>query len=615
MCGIIGYVGEREAGPILLDGLEQLEYRGYDSAGVAVLEGAEVQVRKRAGKLAVLAEDYAEAPLRGTCGMGHTRWATHGSVTDRNAHPHRDCTGDLAVIHNGIVENFAELRAGLTERGHTFTSQTDTEVIAHLMEDHRRAGADLLTALRLAAAELHGANAIVVMARTEPRVLVAARLGNAGGVVVGYGQGEMLLASDLPALLPHTRRVAFLHDREFVRVDQQSARYVDAEGKEITKAPQGVPYDEWRAQKGAYRHFQEKEIHEQPDALLATIRPYITLSPPRIELEDVPLTPAQARSFRRVVLVGMGTSEHAAMLGRLYMERIAGIPASVDDSSEFRYGEPAIDRETLLISIAQSGETADTLEAMAEAKRRGATVLTVCNTPGAASTRIADGVIYIFCGPERAVAASKTFVASVAALYLFACWLGQARGTVDDGRLSGLLADLARVPDLVGRAVAHPGPVHELARELCQYRSALFLGRGVQLPVALEGALKLKELSYIHAEGYPAGKLKHGPLALIDRDMPTIALAPRDRLFDKMVNSIQEVRARDGYVVAVGTEGDEERLSTVADRVLTVPGDVPELLLPVITVVPLQILAYEIAVRLGKDVDQPRNLAKTVTVE
>jgi glucosamine--fructose-6-phosphate aminotransferase (isomerizing) len=614
MCGIIGYIGDREAGPILLDGLEQLEYRGYDSAGVAVLDGAEVQVRKRAGKLAVLADAYAEAPLRGTCGMGHTRWATHGAVTDGNAHPHRDCQGDLAIVHNGIVENYAELRARLLAAGHRFSSQTDTEVVAHLMEEHRRRGADLLDALRQAAAELRGANAIVAMARSEPRVLVAARLGNAGGIVVGYGQGEMLLASDLPALLPHTRRVAFLHDREFVRIDQTSARYVDAAGNPIVKAPQTVPYEEWRAQKGAYRHFQEKEIHEQPDALLATIRPYISLSPPRVELEEVPLGAVQAAAFRRAVLVGMGTSEHAAMLGRIYLERIAGIPAWAEDASEFRYSNPVLGPDTLVISVAQSGETADTLEAMAEAKARGATVLTVCNTPGAASTRIADGVIYTFCGPERAVASSKTFVASVAALYLTSCWLGRARGEVDAERLAGLLADLARAPDLVGRALADPGPVRELARRLAPYRSALFLGRGLGLPVALEGALKLKELSYIHAEGYPAGKLKHGPLALIDQDMPTVALAPRDALFEKMLNSIQEVRARDGFVVAVGSAGDE-RLQAVADRVLTIPADVPALLMPLAAVVPLQLLAYEIAVRLGKDVDQPRNLAKTVTVE
>jgi len=614
MCGIIGYVGAREAGPILLSGLEALEYRGYDSAGVAVLDGQDVQVRKRAGKLAVLAEALSEAPLSGTCGMGHTRWATHGGVTDTNAHPHRDCHGDVVVIHNGIVENFAELRARLLAAGHRFTSETDTEVIAHLMEERRRAGADLLTALRLAAAELRGANAIVAMARHEPRVLVAARLGNAGGIVVGYGDGEMLLASGLIALLPHTRRVAFLHDREFVRLDQHGARYVDATGAPLSKTPQTVPYDEWRAQKGNYRHFLEKEVHEQPDALLTTIRPYLSLMPPRVRLDEVPLTPARAAAFRRVVLVGMGTSEHAAMLGRLYLERIARIPAIAEDSSEFRYSDPVLDPNTLVISVAQSGETADTLEAMAEAKRRGATVLTVCNTPGAASTRIADGVLYTFCGPERSVASTKTFVASVSVLYLFACWLAQARGVVDEERLGGLLADLARAPDLVGRTVVQPGPVKELARRLAHTHSALFLGRGLQFPVALEGALKLKELSYIHAEGYPAGKLKHGPLALIDRDMPTIALAPRDDLFEKMVNSIQEVRARDGFVAAVGSEGDA-RLAGVAGHVLTVPPDVPPLVLPLVTVVPLQLLAYEIAVWLGKDVDQPRNLAKTVTVE
>ncbi len=614
MCGIIGYIGNREAGPILLDGLSMLEYRGYDSAGVAVLDGADVQVTKRAGKLSVLADAYFEAPLTGTCGMGHTRWATHGSVTDGNAHPHRDCAGDVAVIHNGIVENYAALRQRLAGRGHHFHSQTDTEVIAHLMEEQRQAGADLLTALRLTTAELGGANAIVAMARSEPRVLVAAKLGNAGGIVVGYGQGEMLLASDLTALLEHTRKVAFLHDGELVRLDQHSAHYVNATGDTITKEPQSVPYDEWKAQKGNYRHFQEKEIHEQPDALLATIRSYVQLDPPRVVLEDVPLTPLQARRFRRVVLAGMGTSEHAAMLGRFYLERVARIAASVEDSSEFRSSDPVIDEETLFISVAQSGETADTLVAMSEAKARGATVLTVCNTPGAASTRLADGVLYTFCGPERAVASSKTFVAASAALYLFACWLGHVRGAISDERLGDLLHDIVRVPDLVGRVLAAPGPIRDIARQLAPFPSALFLGRNAELPVALEGALKLKELSYIHAEGYPAGKLKHGPLALIDPQMPTIALAPRDASFDKMENSIKQVRARDGIVIAIGSEGDE-RLRDAADHVLSIPAGVPELMQPLITVVPLQLLAYEIAVWLGKDVDQPRNLAKTVTVE
>jgi glucosamine--fructose-6-phosphate aminotransferase (isomerizing) len=552
--------------------------------------------------------------VTGTCGIGHTRWATHGAVTDHNAHPHHDCQGDLTVIHNGIVENFAALRARLIDAGHSFRSETDTEVIAHLMEDHCAAGADLLTALRLAAAELRGANAIVAMSRSEPRVLVAARLGNAGGIVVGYGPGEMLLASDLPALLPHTRRVAFLHDREFVRIDQFSAAYVDAAGAAVAKSPQTVPYDDWRAQKGNYRHFYEKECHEQADALQATIRAYLSLMPVRLELEDVPLTPSQVRTLRRAVLMGMGTSEHAAMLGRIYLEQIAGIPTTAEDASEFRYSEPVVGPDTLVISVAQSGETADTLEAMAEAKARGATVLTICNTPGAASTRIADGVVYTYCGPERAVASTKTFTSSVAALYLLACWLGRARGTVDEEQLGGLLADLARMPDLVGRTLARPGPVKDLARLLSHHRSALFLGRGLHLPIAYEGALKLKELSYIHAEGYPAGKLKHGPLALVDQEMPTVALAPRDHLFEKMLNSIQEVRARDGFVIAVGTEGDE-RLAGIADRVLTIPADVPPLLLPLVSVVPLQLLAYEIAVWLGKDVDQPRNLAKTVTVE
>ena len=414
--------------------------------------------------------------------------------------------------------------------------------------------------------------------------------------------------------LEHTRKVAFVHDREFVRLDEMTAVFFDAEGQVIQKAPRNIPYDEWKAQKGDFRHFLEKEIHEQPEALVATIRPMIQLDPPRVIFEDVQIPQATLKKLRRVVLVGMGTSEYAAQLGKTYMERIARLAASAEDASEFRYADPVIDEETLVVALSQSGETADTLVALQEARDRGATVLTVCNVPGAASTRMAHGVIYTRCGPERSVASTKTYVSTVSSLYLLACWLGHERGVIDDARLAELLHDISRLPDLVGRALETAETTKDLAKYMSRFHSVLFLGRGAQLATAYEGALKLKELSYIHAEGYPAGKLKHGPLTLIDEQMPTVAIATHDALFEKMVNSIQEVRARGGFVVAIGSEGDD-RLTEVADRVVSVPADVPELLQPLVAVVPLQLLAYEIAVWLGKDVDQPRNLAKTVTVE
>ena len=613
MCGIIGYAGGEQAGPILLDGLARLEYRGYDSAGVAIWDGERVDVRKAAGKLSSLRAQFAEAPLTGRTGMGHTRWATHGRVNDVNAHPHRDCQGNVHVIHNGIVENFVSLREQLRARGHRFASDTDTEVIPHLIEERLRDGSDLLSALRLAAAELRGAHAIVAMAESEPGVLVATRLGNAGGVVIGYGEEAMLLASDLPALLPLTRRVSFLYDGEIARLTRDTALFVDMAGAPLAKEVTTVPFDEIAARKGQYKHFMQKEMYEQPEALTNTIRPKITLDPPAVHLPDVGLTSEQARALNRVVLIGMGTSLHALMIGRAYFERFAGLPAEVDNASEFRYRDAPLDGRTLVVSMSQSGETVDTLEAMAAAKRAGALQVTICNVPGAQSTRVADGTVYINAGPEVAVASTKCYSSAVAALYLLACWLGRERGVLEEDRLGALLADLARLPQLTGEALARSHAVEPLARKLREIRSALFLGRGAQYPVAMEGALKMKEISYIHAEGYPAGEMKHGPIALIDREMPVIALAPRDALYEKIISNVEQVHAREGYVLAVGTDGDAA-LAERADDVIWVP-EAPEALLPVITSIPLQLLAYHIAVWRGCDVDQPRNLAKTVTVE
>ena len=614
MCGIIGYAGSREAGPLLLEGLQRLEYRGYDSAGLAVLDGeGRLQWRKRVGKLANLTASLEGVYPPGTVGLAHTRWATHGKPSDENAHPHLDCDGEIAVVHNGIVENYQQLGQELLAQGHRLTSETDTEVIAHLIEAKLREGEGLLDALRYAVNRIEGSAAILALSRSEPGRLVAARKGSAGGIVVGYGDHEHFLASDLPALLPETRRVAFLGDGELVELSGESVRYADLAGRPIEKRPQAIPLDPVAAAKGVYKHFMLKEIMEQPQCVLDTVRGRVLFDPPSVALPELDGMADVLRSVERVVLVAMGTSLHAAMVGRHYIEKVAGIPAEVDNASEFRYRNPLIGPETLVISVAQSGETVDTLEAMHDVQRRGSPQITVCNTPGAQSTRIADATLYTRCGPEIGVASSKTLTASMVALYLLSCHLGRLRGHLDERQLRELIAPLAHIPNLMGQVLQRAPHYEELAQRFHRLHDFLFLGRGLQYPVAMEGALKLKELSYIHAEGYPAGEMKHGPIALIDEQMPTIAIAVRDGLREKMLSNIEQVRARDGMVVGVVNDGDDE-LAAKVDHVIEVPETTP-LLLPLLTVVPLQLLAYHIAVWRGCDVDQPRNLAKTVTVE
>jgi glucosamine--fructose-6-phosphate aminotransferase (isomerizing) len=613
MCGIIGYAGERDAAPLLLDGLQRLEYRGYDSAGIAVMDDGVINITKGAGKLSALRRGLEGAYPLGGIGIGHTRWATHGKPTETNAHPHRDCTGDVVVIHNGIVENYLELRAELKARSHELRSDTDTEVMPHLVEQCMDEGDDLPTALRRTIARLKGAHAIVAMSSREPGAIVAARVGNAGGVVIGYGRGEMFVASDLAALLPETQDVAFLADGEIARVTADGATYVDFEGAPLTKARQTVPFDPVSAAKGAYKHFMLKEIMEQPECVMDTFRGRAIFDPPAVELESLGLDDAALRAVERVVLVGMGTSMHAAHVGRTYFERIAGIPAELDNSSEFRYRDALIGPGTLVISVAQSGETVDTLEAMADAKRHGAPQITICNTPGAQTTRVAEGNVLTRCGPEVAVASTKTLTASITALYLLACRVAAARGVLDETQLGGLLDDLARIPQLMGRVLKLDPQIDRIAAKVAQSQNFLFLARGLQYPMALEGALKLKEVSYIHAEGYPAGEMKHGPIALIDRNMPVVAIALDDGTRDKMLSNIEQVRARDGIVIGIVTEGDEE-VAAKCEHVLELPRTTP-LLYPLLSAVPMQLLSYHIAVRRGCDVDQPRNLAKTVTVE
>ncbi len=613
MCGITGYTGQRDAAPLLLDALQRLEYRGYDSAGIAVLHDGAIEVAKGAGKLSALRSGLEGVYPAGSTGIGHTRWATHGKPTTDNAHPHLDCNGEVVVIHNGIVENYLALRAMLNARGHQLRSETDTEVLPHLIESYLGEGDDLLTAFRRALGDIEGAHAIVVMSRREPGTILAARAGNAGGVVIGYGEGEMFVSSDLPALLPETQRVAFLDDGEIACVSSGGVRYVTFDGGALEKRPQFVAFDPVSAAKGAYKHFMLKEIMEQPECIMDTFRGRAVFDPPSVELENLALSDEALRSIRRVILIGMGTSMHAAMVGRTYFERIAGIPAEVDNSSEFRYRDALVGPDTLVVSVAQSGETVDTLEAMSDAQRRGAAQVTICNTPGAASTRVADGYVLTRCGPEIAVASTKTLTASMVALYLLACRIGRARGTIDEAQLGELLGGLALIPGLMGRVLKLEPAIRSMAQKLSSCRDFLFLARGVQYPMAMEGALKLKEVSYIHAEGYPAGEMKHGPIALIDRAMPVVAIALDDGTRDKMLSNIEQVRARDGIVLGIVSDGDDE-VASKCDYALSLPRTTA-LLYPLLSAIPMQLLSYHIAIHRGCDVDQPRNLAKTVTVE
>ena len=616
MCGIIAYAGSREAAPVLLAGLRDLEYRGYDSAGVALLPegGGAPVVAKRRGKIAELDAAIADHPLPpARTGIGHTRWATHGAPSDANAHPHTGYGGNVVVVHNGIVENYAALRAELRERGHAFQSETDTETIAHLLEERLDAGRDLLAAMREACARLTGSQAIVAMSPREPGVAVAARIGNAGGVVVGYGDGEMLLSSDLAALLPHTREVAFLADRQLVRLTAEGATYASLDGAAAEVEPQTVSLDPESAARGAYETFMLKEIMEQPAALADTVGGLMTVEPARLSLDDLGEARPWLERVERFLLVGMGTSLHAAMVGRWYFEQIAGIPADIDNASEFRYREPVLGPETLVVSVSQSGETVDVLEAMNVARARGAPQITICNTPGSQTTRVADGTVHTYAGLERGVASSKTFTTSIAALFALALETARVRGRLSDDDLARHVRDLAAMPEVVGRQLESFDTIARAAGRFRATEHILFLGRGPALPIALEGALKMKELSYVHAEGYAAGEMKHGPIALIDPGFPTVALAGQHALRGKIVSNIEQIRARGGEVLAIVTEGDGE-LIALANEALTVPS-VPALLEPLAAIVPLQVLAYATADARGCDIDQPRNLAKTVTVE
>jgi len=612
MCGIVGYIGDKDAVGVIVDGLKRLEYRGYDSAGVAVLGPEGLEVRRAAGRIKVLEGLLRERPVHGRIGIGHTRWATHGRPTDDNAHPHTDGSGTLVVVHNGIIENYLPIKERLSAEGHVFTSETDTEVIAHLIERHLKDTPRLDEAVRRALRELRGSYAIVVLSKAAPDRLVAAKHG-AGSVVVGLGQGETYLASDIPALLAHTRDVVILEDEDVAVVTRHGVDISDLSGAPVSRTATRIMWDPILAEKGGYRHFMLKEIYEQPRAVADTLRGRVSPEGGTVVLPDIGLDPDVVAGLQRVVFIACGTSYHAAIVGRFMVERLAGLSAEVDLGSEFRYRDAVLGPETLVVALSQSGETADTLGAVKAARDRGAPIVGITNVVGSALARESTGVLYTHAGPEIGVASSKTFTATLAACYLLALWLGRRRGALlaEDGRkhIQGLL----ELPRLMERALEKEPEIAELAKELAAYKNFLFLGRGIHYPIALEGALKLKELSYLHAEGYPAGEMKHGPIALIDDTMPVVALTPRDSSYDRMMGTVEEVRARDGRIIALAHEGDRE-IDARASRVLRVPA-AAELLSPILMAIPLQLLAYHVAVRLGRDVDQPRNLAKSVTVE
>jgi glucosamine--fructose-6-phosphate aminotransferase (isomerizing) len=612
VCGIVGYVGSREAVPVLMEGLRRLEYRGYDSAGLAVVQNGELLRRRSAGKLQRLAESLAAEPLAGSFGVGHTRWATHGRPTEENAHPHQDCQGRIVVVHNGIIENYLELKARLQSAGHRFQTQTDTEIVAHLVESHYRGS--LEAAVRETVAELKGIYALVFLHRDEPQTLVGARLGPP--LVVGLGEGERFLASDIPALLPYTRDFLFLDDGDVVTVVPGGTRLVNGAGAVVERAPQRITWDAVQAEKGGYRHFMLKEIHEQPRAVRDTLLGRIGLDEGEIHLEELGAAGERLRRVQRACLIACGTSWHAALVGKFLFEQVAGLPAEVDYGSEFRYRTPLVGPETLAVAISQSGETADTLAAFREAKRRGALALAICNVEGSMLAREAAGSLLTHAGPEIGVASTKAFTAQIAALALLALHLGRLRGALGAEACREYLQGLARVPHLMEEALGKEAAIEELSRSLMQAHDFLYLGRGINYPIALEGALKLKEISYLHAEGYPAGEMKHGPIALIDDALEVVALCPQGRVYEKMLSNVQEVKARGGRVVAVVSAGDKlvRGILDARDAVLEVP-ESAELWSPFLFVIPLQLLAYHLAVRAGRDVDQPRNLAKSVTVE
>ena len=614
MCGIIGYIGAKPALPVILDGLRRLEYRGYDSAGVALVRDGALERRRAAGKLARLEAALGLQPVDGDYGIGHTRWATHGRASEENAHPHVDCRGRLVVVHNGIIENYLDLKRELQRDGHAFASETDTETVAHLIEREWRDDG-LAAAVRRALTPLRGLFALVVVAVDDPGTIVAARSGPP--IVVGMGDGEYLVASDIQAVLSHTRDVVFLGNREMVVVRRDGATFTDFDGVRLEREPQRLAWNAGMAEKAGYAHFMQKEIFEQPDAIQETLLGRFSLETGDLYPGELGVSDDVLRRIERVVTVACGTSWHAGLVGKFLFEQLARVPVDVDYGSEYRYRDPIVDARSLAVVITQSGETADTLAALREAKQKGAHAIAICNVVGSMVTREADGTVYTHAGPEIGVASTKAFTSQLVALHLLALHLGRVRGALTADAARPHLAALAQLPRLVEETLKLDPAIADLASLFHERSDFLYLGRGINYPIALEGALKLKEISYIHAEGYPAGEMKHGPIALIDEQMPVVALAPRDHVFEKMIGNLHEAKARGSTVIAI-TDGDRDpivqMLDPAEDHVVTIPATHP-LLTPVLMVVPLQLLAYHIAVRRGCDVDQPRNLAKSVTVE
>ena len=610
MCGIVGYVGGQNAVPILMDGLRRLEYRGYDSAGIAFFKDGGLDVRRSVGKLKNLEASIQGQLLYSNIGIGHTRWATHGRPCEENAHPHR--SGKFVVVHNGIIENYVQLKEKLKGLGHVFKSETDTEVIAHLIEEHARKGGGLVKAARKALMELKGAYAIGAVCEDEPDTIVAARAGCP--LVIGMGKQEYFIASDLPPILSYTKEAIFLDDFEMAVLSRDGVVVTDLKGKPREKEISSVRWNPVMAEKGGYKHFMLKEIYEQPRAITDTFRGRISPETGSIYLDEIGLSEAEIRKVKKITLVACGTSWHACLIGKTMLEELARIPCEVDIASEFRYRQPVIDKNTLLVAITQSGETADTLAAMREARARGARTVAICNAVGSTAAREAQGVVYTHAGPEIGVASTKAFTSQLVALFLLSLRVGIARGKLDSGQVRGYLDELVKIPVKTEKLLLDTEEgIKKLAKDFFRHTDFLYLGRGYSYPVALEGALKLKEISYIHAEGYPAGEMKHGPIALVDEKMPVVVIAPKDPVYEKVSSNIEEVRSRGGKVIAIVTEGDR-RLKAKSDYLFSLPATIP-CLSPILTTIPLQLLAYHIAVLRGSDVDQPRNLAKSVTVE
>jgi glucosamine--fructose-6-phosphate aminotransferase (isomerizing) len=614
MCGIIGYIGDKQVLPILIDGLRRLEYRGYDSAGVAVVRDGTIELRRSAGKLARLEEAIALSPLDGEYGIGHTRWATHGRPTEENAHPHRDCTGRIVVVHNGIIENYLELKHQLQSEGHVFVTETDTEIVAHLVERETKDDG-LENAVRRALLYMRGLFALVLISADDRNKIVTVR--NGPPIVVGLGESEFFVASDIPAVLAHTRDVVFLGDEEMAVITQDGVEFTDYSGRAVSKKSTRVSWDPVMAEKAGYKHFMLKEIFEQPMAVKETVLGRASVESGRVFLHEIQIPDEALRGVERIVILACGTSWHSGLVGKFLFEKLARVPVDVDYGSEYRYRDPIVSNNTLTVVITQSGETADTLAALREARKKGARTIAICNVVGSMATRETDGTVYTHAGPEIGVASTKAFTSQLVALHLLAMYLGQIRGTLKPEEARPHVEALTQLPLLLEQTLKCEPLTEEIARRFYERSDFLYLGRGINYPIALEGALKLKEISYIHAEGYPAGEMKHGPIALIDEHMPVVTIAPHDHVYEKMIGNIQEAKARGGSVVALTTEGNgsiRSLLDPSQDFLITVPDSHP-LLTPVLMVVPLQLLAYHIAIRRGCDVDQPRNLAKSVTVE